>query len=281
MENNNNNVELYIRRVVTPIFNKFLQETTKNRVSVGGGRFSESKKLKICFYNPHNYRLYFDFFKYEFTPHKNDLTDPLGSVYLYRTLNHGKEHFYEGFLDCNITVKKNQIMVTPRNVKEYIINMNEDVHPQIIKAIVEKDEVCLKALRGFVECHGGKSSFQVKKRFVGHNKVIGEDAVNRIDSKLHFYNPIVKKVYNESNAEWSDPVFVVNYLRNRSIENIAPDIVLGLQAVLINQNPLAYLKSVVKIIDDVLVNKDLVGVLSLEEKRDFELWLFDKFGVSV
>lgn len=280
MEKENNNVEEYVRRVVTPIFDKVLQETPKNRLSVGRGRFEEKKELGICFYNPHNYRLYFDFLKSGFTPTIRTLTDPLGSVYLYRSLNHGKEHFYDGFMGCKITVKKNSILLMPKEKREYIIDLNKPINPQIVEAVKEKDSLLVNALKGFIKAHGGSSKFNIVKRWVGENKIIGEEFIQKIDPNILFRNPVVKKVYHESNVEFADPVYVVNYLQNRALENVAPDINQALQTVLINQDPLKYLKSNVKGVEYIIDYANIIRLLSDFDRMEFWNWIIETYGCT-
>lgn len=280
MEKENNNVEEYVRRIVTPIFDKVLQETPKNRLSVGRGRFEEKKELGICFYNPHNYRLYFDFSKVGFTPKIENITDLSRSVYLHRDLNHGKEHFYDGFMGCKITVKKNTILLMPKDKREYIIDLNKPINPQIVEAVKEKDSLLVTALKGFIEVHGGSSKFNIVKRWVGENKIIGEDSIQKIDPNILFRNPVVKKVYHESNVEFSDPVYVVNYLQNRALENVAPDINRALQTVLINQDPLKYLKSNIKSVEDIINYSEIISPLSESDKEELWNWIFETYGTT-
>lgn len=271
METNNDDVELYVRRQVTPIFNKFLQETPKNRTSVGEGR---SENLGICYYNPHNYRLYFEFFKENFEPKKTPLTDPLRSVYLYKSLNHGKEHHYKGFMDCKITVKKSQVLVTPPK-REYVIDMSKEINPQIVAVLKEKDEQCIKALKDWWEI------WQTSKACCLENKILGEEKINKLDTKMMFDSPTVKKVYMENNVEFKDPVYAVNYLQNRAVEKIAPMIAEPLQILLefVNrQNALKFLKENVNTSQDVIEYKEYVKLLSNQEIDEFCNWMFDKLG---
>ena len=69
MENNNKrDVYSEIDKIVNPIFDKVLKETSKNHTMVGVGG---SDLKSYCFYQPHNHRLYFDFSKLNFKPYPN------------------------------------------------------------------------------------------------------------------------------------------------------------------------------------------------------------------
>jgi len=101
-------VETYISRIVDPIFNKVLKETPKNPMMVG----SKVKEFsKYCLYQPHNYRLYFDFKKDKFKPETvpNSAVKPLLPVE--HKISNSKEHSYNNFLGCRITVKKTQVEI--------------------------------------------------------------------------------------------------------------------------------------------------------------------------
>ena len=96
----------YIDRITLPIFNKVLQETKKNRILVGS-----KKKISTIYslYNPHNYRLYFDFKRIDFHPLRP-------SKPTYKTdggrlgLRNSKEWVTkEQILGCNLIIKKNQV----------------------------------------------------------------------------------------------------------------------------------------------------------------------------
>ena len=279
--NLNKEMSDYVSRITMPIFEEALQETSKKRMSVGRGLV---ERQDVSLYQPHNYRLYFDFQKAYFSPPKPVATDALRSVvttsYEYK-LKNSTEHFFKDFEGCNITVKKSQVEVINKleHKRWFVIKHGEvsEYESQIRSILKDKDAECVRALKKFIALFGGVSHFKVLNRR-SEDKVKFEDSIDVLKLKSAFHFPTGKKVYDEPSLEFKDPVFAVTYFENRAIEKIAPDIAMGLQAVLIGQDPLKYLKSRVSGVDDIKNYAEIISPLSDFDKNVFWDWVFDRFG---
>jgi len=271
-------VSAYVNRIVEPIFLKVLQETPKNLL-MGGGRGSE--KNKIALYSPHNYRLYIDFSKDNFNP-KPYIKPSLKSVGVvtYERLNNGHEHKYDNFLGCSIRVKKNQIEIQNKieHKRSYSIEISENAKNQIIDIIKKKDSECIEALKTFISIYGGSSNYKILKR-TSEDKVFGTSSINSIPIKEKFHSQIVKKVYNEPNVEFYDPVFAVNHLINSGVVEVVPSLVECLDNLSYNINPLRTVKTLIHNFDDIFKYSKLINILSKQEKKELETWINDKFNL--
>lgn len=222
---NQKEVKDYINKIVKPIFDKVLKETNKNPMSVG---VVGKKEKKYCFYNPHNYRLYSDFDKTNLNIKElNKLPKPTTKrsvVPTYR-LKNSREHEINNFMGCRITIKKTQVEIQNKvNIKKvYRIEIVADSKNQFYDIIKEKNDECFKVLEKFIKIYGGKSNLSILKVWC-ENKLWKEDAIDLIPIKARWHTPISKKVYNEQNIEFPDPVFASNYVDTRAIESIAPNI---------------------------------------------------------
>jgi len=221
MENKKQNKEVikeYISRKVTPIFNEFLKENAINPMTVGNKGIKLPKK---CYYQPHNYRLYFPFSKTNFKP-----TEPYFK-HGFKIVN--KTELQKEFLNCKIRVKKQQIEIINKinHNNWYPVEISEKAEQQIISIIQKKDRESIDVLRKFIKKYGGNSDFNILNRH-SEDKVQHEDFIDLLPLKMKFHNKLVKKVYNEANVEFSNPVLACNYITNRSLENITPSILKGL-----------------------------------------------------
>ena len=269
----NNNIYLYVEGIVKPIFDKVLQETPKNQLLVGRGR---SKNSNLALYSPHNYRLYIDFSRKNFNPKPfiNPTSKGLVPV-THKSLNHNSEEQYDNFLGCRIRVKKNIIEIQNQieHKKTYLIESSEKAENQIIDILQQKDKECLTALKEFISIYGGSSEFKILKRH-SENKIYGTDSINSIPIKEKFHNKVLKKVYNEQNIEYSDPVHVVNHLVNSGVIEVVPSICESMEMLAYNINPLRTLKTLISSIDDIPKHKDLIIKLSNKERSELSNWLF-------
>lgn len=276
MKNSNDShddISLYVNRIVGPVFEKVAQEAKKNLLLGGGGR---SRAQGLALYSPHNYRLYFDFSKENFNPDalKNPTSQGLGDV-THKSLNSGHEHQYCGFMGCRVRVKKSQIEIQNmiEHKRTYLIESAEKAETQIIDILKKKDHECIEALRQFIQVFGGSSDFRILKRH-SEDKVYGTDSINAIPVKEKFHNKIVKKVYNERNVEYSDPVFAVNHLVNTGVIEVVPSICQSIDTLAFNINPLRTLKSLISSLDDIPRYKDLIIKLNNRERKELSEWLF-------
>ncbi len=217
----------YVRRIVTPIFNKVLQETTKNPLSVGSVR---SKKNTSSIYYPHNYRLYIDFSKENLNIKKLSKLPkptPIGSVVTTYRLKNSKEHEINNFMGCRLTIKKTQIEIQDKiePEKKYLIKITTKAHKEVIPIIQAKNKKCLNVLKKFIKKYGGSSDYRILKIFA-ENKAWGTDRIDILELKSRWHRKLTKKVYNELpiNVEFADPIAMSNHIENSAVESIAPTI---------------------------------------------------------
>ncbi len=216
----------HIDKLVKPKFEKVAEEISKNPMRVVSG---VKPPTKYCLYSPHNFRRYFDFSKTNFNP-KNP---GKSAVVEYRILNK-TEHSYNDFLECRIIIKKTQVeVINKKEAKRWFrieLGDIDNIKFQIKQIIIKKENECIDALKEFIKQYGGCSDFNILNRS-SEDKIEDEDVVNLLPIKQRFHSPPVKKVYNEKNVEFSDPVFASNYLRTRAIEDIAPQISIELKGI--------------------------------------------------
>jgi hypothetical protein len=207
----------YMDKLILPILAKFPQEQPQNHVSVGVRSGDDTYSL----YNPHNYRLYFDFDRTTLRL----LTDPLTVVHVTYKLINTSEVCFPDYLGYRIVVKKTQIELTRKEDRWHIINLHpsEGVRPQIIKILEELNNQAIITLKKFILEFGGYSRLQILNA-TSENKVKHEHIIDTLPERMTFRNEIAKKVYMEQNVEFSDPVHASNYMANSAMQEIAPDI---------------------------------------------------------
>lgn len=218
-------IERHIERITTPIFDKVLQETSKKRTSVGSTlKISDTYSL----YNPHNYRLYFDFEKADFhplRPTKPTFKEGGGRLGLF---NSKEWKTLEQIKGCTLIVKKNTVQINNLNEAKrwYLIEMGdiEARKKQIRDIHTKKVNEAISSLKEFINIYGGKSQYHLKRIWC-EEKVLKDEKVDKLPLNMFFRANNVKKAYNEANIEYfGDPVGAANYFSNRGIEDISPQI---------------------------------------------------------
>jgi len=227
-----NKAKEYIYRIVTPIFEKVLQEAKLNHRMVGN---STPKPTVTFLWQPHNYRLYFDFSKENFNPKKpsnhtlqkfKSMVAIFNTAYNYTSLNYDSEHKYEKFMFCTIRVKKSQIEVTNhshlKQWRKITAESVEEVDQRIDAVMNDLKEHSIKALKYFIQLHGGKSKFKILNERCEHG-IHGDDYLDKIPSELIIHDTYIKKPYLEK-SEFKSTAAIKNYVSNRAVEKIYPEI---------------------------------------------------------
>lgn len=246
------NVERYVRDKVKPIFDKVLQETSKNRVSVGECGF----RGFYVFYQPHNCRVYFDYVK----PVKPTFG---GSVVV---KNSSELMFKELFGGCRVTIKKNCVeLINMVDVDKRFVVRLKSARDDIVKVLVGKISQTSSVLKLLINRFGGSSSFQIINFSVQDNKFEHESFIDSIGVKGKFRNEVLKKVYDERNVEFSDPSFAVNYLTNQAALMGDFDIVRWCE-----QN--------ICVLDDVFKLESVFVSMSFDYRLFVSNFLFNRFG---
>ena len=118
----------------------------------------------------------------------------------------------------------------------------------------------------------------------------GEEFIDSLPSSCVFYADGLKKVYDDgvefisSSAGEAPGVHSANYIANRMIERVAPEIVRCLDELRFSINPLQVVMERVRVFPDDLLRPDvqvLFSGLSLAEKLAFSEWSFERFGSGV
>lgn len=219
----------HIRRLLNKIFP---QEMQSNHRMVGS---EQQIKPKIYLWQPHNLRLYFDFNKENFNPKKpsnhtlrkyQSMVAIFNTAYTYTPLNYDKEHKYSNFLFCQIRVKKNQVEVINqshnkqwRKMEVYSEKESDD---KIDNVMDELKEEAIHALKCFIDLHGGKSDFRLLNSRCEHG-IHKDDYLDKIPAELIIHDTYFKKPYKRK-VEFLKTTAVKNYIANRSIERISPEI---------------------------------------------------------
>jgi hypothetical protein len=243
-----------IHHKTIPIFSKVLQEHQLNHTMVG---FSPSNPSITFLWQPHNHRLYFDFLKENFNPKKpsnhtfqkyksmvGTLSSVFNQAYTYTSLNYGSEHKYEKFMFCTIRVKKNQVEVInhyhTRQWRRITAESVEEVDQRIDAVMESLKEHSIKALKYFIQLHGGKSNFNILNQRCEHG-IHGDDYLDKIPSEMVINDTYIKKLYKEK-VEFKATAAIKNYVSNRAVEKIYPEIALEINR--LNQKQEIFEKSI-------------------------------------
>lgn len=232
MENNSDKNVGISEEEYKSYINKLIEDTIstkapfrqpKNHVLVVG---HDNPQPKHVYFNPHNYRLYLNFDRTTL-----NIPEPGVNPWSLKTVN-STELLVTNYKGCNLRVKKSQIEITNLiDERWYIIDVSKEgiIQAQYEKIINEKDAQAIQVLKEFMLEFGGNSDCKIL-RHVSENKNMGEEMIDKLPKEMTFRNDAVKKVYMESNVEFSSPVLSSNYFRNRAIEAIAPEILDSLNA---------------------------------------------------
>lgn len=200
------------------------------RWGYGLGRFGDGSGY--CLYNPHNYRVYFDFDKATFQegrPIREHIPGQLEEAQRVKVIN--SREFFFLWDKFSARVKKHTIEIQNRlNIGWHRIDLGTMAKDKIMEITTKKDQESRDFLEQFIKLYGGASKFQIVNRH-SDNKVTQEKFINTIPIKQKWYSKTNKKVYNESNIEFPDASLASNYISNRAIEEIAPQIAESISAI--------------------------------------------------
>ena len=201
------------------------KETKQSRTSVG----NKNKISNIySLYNPHNYRLYFDFERIDFHPLRPSEPTYKKDGGRLNLRNSTEWETKEKILGCKLIVKKTQIqinnLIDPK--RWHLILMGDiDKRKQQIKDIHEKKiKEAIQALKSFLRAYGGRSKFKLLRIWC-EEKIEHDKPIDKLPIDMFFTSKNVKKAYGEKVIEYfGDPIQASNYFSNRGIEDIAPKI---------------------------------------------------------
>lgn len=217
----NKSVKDYIERVSTPIFNKVLQESNDNPTMVGG--VQESNPIKFL-WQPHNYRLYFNFNKKNFKV----VTPSLYKypAFSYQLANYGSEHHFNNFMGCRIIIKKNlaEVINKSHHKQWRLITANSinEIDTRINEVVSKLNNQGINALKALIRLCGGVSDCKILK-VRGEHGIHGIDYLDRIPEEMIIHDTVFKKQYKKK-PEFYEPVHIKNIVTNNAINDIAPEI---------------------------------------------------------
>jgi len=212
----------YIRKITTPIFDKVLSESNDNPMMVG--RVQESNQIQFL-WQPHNYRLYFNFNKKNFNPPLYKY--PSKKVgFKYSLKNYNSEHHFDNFHNCRIIIKKKLAeVINKSHEKQWRLitanNINE-IDKRINEVIKKLNKQGIYALKQLIKRFGGNSDLKIIK-IRGEHGIHGVDYIDKIPEDMIIHDTVFKKPYKRK-LEFYDPVYVKNTVTNKAVNDIAPEI---------------------------------------------------------
>jgi hypothetical protein len=219
MKDKKETLQEYIDKIVTPIFNKVLQEKEPNRMMVGTGNQKEYKFL----WQPHNYRLYFLFDKTNFIP---PTSKTIYKTRSFKLINYGKDYQFDNWENCKITIRKNQVEVINKshNKQWRLISANSipQIKEKIDQVVSNLNQQAKSALNSLIKRFGGCSDLKIIK-IRGEHGIHGIDYLDKIPEDMIIHDTIFKKVY-KGKVEFYDPVNIKNTISNLALKDMSPEI---------------------------------------------------------
>lgn len=189
---------------------------------------ANKKSVTPALYNPHNYRLYFNFTKTNFNP-----SEGMVGVWFCKKVNSGKEFSAVGE-GVRITIRKIKAEVIHKYSEDEWFAINKTNSREEISAILNKiDEKNILALKKFVEVFGGETDYKIVsatgRPFInllnqGDHKIMHENFIDSLPLKMHFETPHTKKVYNHPDAEFSEAISAANFLEHSALNECNPEL---------------------------------------------------------
>lgn len=234
------------KRPKSKVFKEFLtqlkanppQEGLSNHSMVG----SSTNEHHITFlYQPHNYRLYLDFDKTDFHHKKpsnhalqkyKSMVGIFNTAYTYTPINYDSEHKYDGFMFCQVRIKKSQVEIINKwndahKWRQISCDSVGEIDQRIDELLDRRKEQCIDALRCFIDLHGGKSDFRILgERY--EEGIHGDEYIDKLPPGMIIHDTHFKKVYNKKlefiKHKDQKRAGVKTFISNRTIEKISPEI---------------------------------------------------------
>ena len=242
----------------------------------------------IFLWQPHDFRLYFDFSKENFTikkPSDHALQEMKGMVgdfncaYNYTSCNHNSEHKYEKFMYCTIRVKKNQVELTnnshQKQWRKITANSIDEVDKRIDEVMEDLKQHSINALKVFIKLHGGKSNFTILKMRNEHG-IHGDKFLDKIPPEMIINDTYFKKVY-ANKVEFKSVAAIKNYVSNRAIEKIAPDMAIELNKINLSFEQTSEVLNKMSDVQINLFNENEKIMLGLQEQIKSHLALIQEY----
>lgn len=223
----------HIRRLVTPIFDKILQETSSNSMTT-------PKKLFKILWRPNNYRR-----KIAVKTKDNSTIKKIKSAISTINFNsHTKLISIKHYKGITIQYGRNILTgIFSQNIingykETYLIESEsiEELEERINQKVEEIQAKIDSALNSFIEQFNLKLPFEKPSWDRYEDWIKGDDFIDKIPREVIIHDTYFKKVYGEGiefkqteNKE-KPSVHLKNYIKNRAIEDIAPEVCQELSA---------------------------------------------------
>jgi len=294
----------HIKKALNDKFARYAAQAPKEALTTHRmGGFGVGEGGVVVVWQPHNFRRYYSFDRIGFVskkPSTHTLQEMQGVVpnfqcnYFHKTTNSGAEEIYDDFMGCQIRVKRRCVEVVNKwhhkQWRKTLAVSLDAIGPNIDRVLRDMEEQCLHALRVFITLHGGRSDFGEFRSGTQEIGLEDEEFLRRVDPGCIVHDPVFKKVYGEK-FEFKTPLAVKNYVHNRALEKLSPEISSRLDALCVS---LDLLSRPVRMADclarlqgginsfpvDLLLpeNQFLLRELDLSHKLLFSEWLFVRFG---
>ncbi len=220
METKKNNDEVYkkhIDKIVKPIFDRVLKE-------MGIDTMSGVKTISFL-WRPNNYRLQIPFKTETF---KRDTTIKSGV----KISNYGTKFTLKDFNEATIMLdipKKTpaKITIIHHPLKKFYYHIESDsikgIEERIFQRVNEIESKLINAAEEFTKLVGGEAVINKREWKRHEDEVKRESFIDSLPPDLVIHDTYFKKVYQKG-LEFKSPVFVKNYISNRAIEEISPEI---------------------------------------------------------
>lgn len=212
MENkkDNDSFRRYVEKLTTPIFNKVLQETKSHSMTTINN-FS-------FLWQPHNYRLKIPI-SYENLKIKKVLFSRV--KYTKRT----NKYTIKNFKGLTVEINPTCIIIIYSSKKWYKLEGSmPEVNAKLLYLIKEVENKCIRKAKEIAKIYNFRAYYK-EKNWVRHEDGIeGDDFIDSLPRSLIVNTKKWKKVY-PNKVEFKSPFDMVNYLNNRAIDMVAPQIV--------------------------------------------------------
>ncbi len=221
MEHNKESKEAYkkhIDKLVKPIFDKVLKEANIDTMSVG------NKPISFL-WRPNNYRIQIPFntikFKRNTTKEHHIKTSNYGTKFTLKNLD-------EATIMLDIPKKKTaKLTVIYKPKKRFYYNITtysiKELENRINQRVNEIESKMLSSVNKFTKLVGGEAEVNKRKWMRHEDDIHGESFIDSLPPDLVIHDTYFKKVYQKG-VEFKGPVYVKNYIANRAIEDLSPEI---------------------------------------------------------
>lgn len=241
---------------------------------VGNTHYPHRHLVTPSLYNPHNYRLYFNFTKEKYQPKEG-----MVGVWFGKFKNYKKEFTSTGE-EIRVTIKKTKAeIINKLSEQEWFVIQRSRAKEEILSILNQINVKCINSFKRFMEVYGGNSDLIILNRenvanlilnTKCDNKVMKEPFIDSLPLPLTFETKVVKKVYKQPNVEFKEPIYAAHYLENSALNEFNPEIAEYLGLILENNKLLVEQNvSTSKIMNDFAINikthtkaiKEMVGSL--------------------